>query len=341
MSIHPAHLSLVLASIYCGVGCGDDTITSNSSAHSSDAGESPAADGGKRGAAGSGDNKRDASADAAPHVNELTDTGQPAAPVAEDEQAVKLRFRAQLGDAPFACGSTYAAQGSSKQTISPHDLRLFIQDVALIDAEGHEVPVRLDTREPWQTADVALLDFEDASGECFGNEATNGEITGVVPKGEYRALRFSHGVPDKLNHSDPKTFPPPLLTPGMSWNWLLGLRFVRFEVGTTPGTELDSDAGADPGSFALHIGSTGCAGNQNEGTIQCRKPNRSRVELKDFELGQSEVILDVGPLLRGNDLAQTVECHSGTAVCEPLFKALGVSYATGQPGADQSVFRLE
>jgi hypothetical protein len=126
----------------------------------------------------------------------------------------------------------------------------------------------------------------------------------------------------------------------MSWNWLLGLRFVRFEVGTL-GPESDLDAGVDPGSFSLHVGSTGCAGNQNEGTIKCAKPNRSRIELQGFELGKSEIVLDVSSLLSPSDLSQTIECHSGTEVCDPLFKALGVSYSTGKPSTEQTVFRLE
>jgi uncharacterized repeat protein (TIGR04052 family) len=320
--------------------CADDTTSTEPDAvERSDA----AADGGKKqnaprtgSKADNGHpNARDAAADAALVVK---DAGQPSD---ENLLPVKLRFRAQIGDRPLACGDTYDDQGSTKRTISLRDLRLFVQDVALVDADAREVPVQLDTRDPWQTTDVALLDFEDASGECFGDEATNHEITGVVPRGEYRAVRFSHGVPEQLNHSDPETFPAPLQTPGMSWNWLLGLRFVRFEVGTEPGADLDADGGADPGSFSLHVGSTGCAGNQNAGTIKCAKPNRSRVELKDFELSKSEIVLDVSSLLSASDLTQTIECHSGTEVCNPLFKALGVSYTSGEPATGQTVFRLK
>lgn len=256
--------------------------------------------------------------------------------VAPGEQRVKLRFHARLGDQPFACGDLVEYRG---RTIALRDLRLFVQDVALVDADGREVPVKLDTRDPWQNAEVALLDFENASGECFASEQTNEQITGVVPQGEYRALRFSHGVPEQLNHDDPKTFPAPLRTPGMSWNWLLGLRFVRFEVGEVRSDE--DDAGTTAGILALHVGSTGCAGNQNEGTIQCKKPNRSRVELRDFQLGTSEIVLDVDPILQGSDLTQTIECHSGTNICAPMFKALGVDYETGQPSSDQKVFRLK
>jgi uncharacterized repeat protein (TIGR04052 family) len=336
MSIQPARFSGLLLVALSLAACGDDATDPSTDA---------ATDDNRDAAADSG--KPDAGHDSGPA--ELPDAGdkdaassdKDAAPIGDDEQVVKLRFRAQVGDEPFACGRDYTNQGSSKLTVTPRDLRLFVQDVALLDADGKEVPVKLDKRDPWQTAEVALLDFEDATGECFANEETNREITGVVPKGEYRALRFSHGVPEKLNHSDPEMFPAPLQTPGMSWNWLLGLRFVKIELATQPSATDDLDAGADPGSFSLHVGSTACAGNQNAGTIKCGKPNRSRVELPDFKLGESEIVLDVAPLLRGNDLSQVIECHSGTASCEPLFEALGVSYATGKATEKQSVFRLE
>jgi hypothetical protein len=126
----------------------------------------------------------------------------------------------------------------------------------------------------------------------------------------------------------------------MSWNWLLGLRFVRFEMGTQP-VESDVDAGGDPGSFSLHIGSTSCAGSQSAGTIECGKPNRSRVELKNFDVDKSEVVLDVSELLSGSDLSTTVECHSGTPNCEAMFNALGVDYATGKPRSNPSAYRLK
>jgi hypothetical protein len=37
--------------------------------------------------------------------------------------------------------------------------------VRLIDAQGHEVPLAMNVRSPWQTADVALLDFEDGTAD--------------------------------------------------------------------------------------------------------------------------------------------------------------------------------
>ena len=336
MSIQFARSQRALVATLLLVGCGDDSSPSDASVGAAERLDAAAADSGTPDAGGLG-----GSADAGrpTAMGDAAFDARDARPLDDNEQAVTLRFRAQLGEQPFACGNIYQQPGSTGQSFTLRDLRLFVQDVALVDSAGREVPVQLDDREPWQTPEVALLDFEDGTGECFASVETNREITGVAPKGDYRALRFSHGVPEKLNHSDPQTFPAPLQTPGMSWNWLLGFRFVRFEVGAEAAP--DADAGGGIGSYSLHVGSTGCKGSQNEGTIQCAKPNRSRVELTDFELGKSEIVLDVSPLLSGSDLSQAVECHSGTAVCEPLFEALGVSYATGRPSSAQTVFRLD
>lgn len=270
------------------------------------------------------------------------DAGEPApdaSTAASDRaQAISLRFRALFGDEPFACGESFVVQ-DGEHTVSPRDLRLFVQDVVLIDETGQEVPLLLDERPPWQTAEVALLDFEDASGECFGDEGENHEITGTVPPGKYTGLRFSNGVPETLNHSDPKTYPAPLQTPGMSWSWLLGFRFVKFETITLDVPDQGADAGFIPGGFGLHVGSVGCAGSQNEGTIRCAKPNRNRVQIDDFDPDTNEIVLDLSELLGDSDLSQLVECHSASEPCDAMFRALGIDYATGQPGAGASAYR--
>jgi hypothetical protein len=59
----------------------------------------------------------------------------------------------------------------------PADFRFYIQDLKLIDADGKEAPVKLDSRAPWQSKDLALIDFEDAQGHCHGTAETNTSIT--------------------------------------------------------------------------------------------------------------------------------------------------------------------
>lgn len=54
----------------------------------------------------------------------------------------------------------------------------------------------LDQDGAWQLGDLALLDFEDASGACAnGTAGMNTTLRGTVPEGEYTGLSFTIGVP--------------------------------------------------------------------------------------------------------------------------------------------------
>ncbi len=111
-------------------------------------------------------------------------------------QPVTLKFKAKVGAEDFKCGTTYTNLGSTSDSVAPRDLRFFVQDVMLLDATGRETPLTLDARSPWQTKDVALLDFEDGTGLCAnGNPELNDIVTGTVPAGTYSGLRFTNGVP--------------------------------------------------------------------------------------------------------------------------------------------------
>lgn len=286
------------------------------------------------------------------------------APASEpDASALTLRFVAKIGDQDFACGRTYTGQGSSDARVQPTDLRLFVQDIALVRGDGELVPLRLDDHPPWQTADVALLDFENGEGACLaGNPETNAVITGSVPAGEYRGLVFSNGVPEALNHGDPATLPAPLQAGGTSWGWLLGYKFVITELAQVieaspeaPAADMgssggdagvsDSDAGSSPtglpGFGLLHLGSTACTGNPGTGSVRCARPNRNRIRLDDFQPDQDRVVIDVGAIFSATDLREDAQCHSAGEACAPLFEALGVRLDDGLPAETQRAYRVE
>ncbi|HTV23132.1 MAG TPA: MbnP family protein, partial [Polyangiaceae bacterium] len=86
-------------------------------------------------------------------------------------EPVTLNFAARVGDAPFACGSSYDDVGSTEVTVEPQDFRFFVHDIRLITADATEVPVEIDERSPWQARGTALLDFEDATGACLSGDA--------------------------------------------------------------------------------------------------------------------------------------------------------------------------
>ena len=109
------------------------------------------------------------------------------------EDAVSIRFRAVVGDRELACGRSYAGLGATKSTITPQDFRFYVHNARLVDEAGREVEIDLRQDGKWQLDDVALLDFEDASGACSnGTPETNRGIVGTVTGGgRYRGLRWS------------------------------------------------------------------------------------------------------------------------------------------------------
>jgi uncharacterized repeat protein (TIGR04052 family) len=226
--------------------------------------------------------------------------------------------------------------GSSQVDAEPQDLRFFVSEVRLIEASGREEPVALDVLEPWQTADVALLDFEDGTGLCAsGTPAVNSTLTGKVFPGDYVGIAFSVSVPESINHADPALQPAPLELGSMSWGWLLGYRFLRAEMAPV------GEAGPIPGAGLIHLGSTSCSGNPQAGTVVCTRPNRNEVRLDEFDALTNSVVIDVGALFANTDLAEDSLCHSTGEFCPGPFSSLGIDLADGAPSDGQTAFRVE
>jgi uncharacterized repeat protein (TIGR04052 family) len=245
------------------------------------------------------------------------------------DEPVTIQFAAQVGDAAFACGTSYAGVGSTGVMVEPQDFRFFVHDVRLVTSDGAEVAVELDVRAPWQALGTALLDFEDATGACLsGDAATNTSVTGKVPPGDYTGIAFRVGVPESINHEDPATQPAPLAAGNMAWGWLAGYRFLRAELG------------AEGGGGVFHLGSAACTGDPAAGSVACARPGRASVSLTGLDVATGTIVADVGALFAGSDLTSSTVCHSSGAACAPLFDRLGVSLETGQTAGAQSVFRM-
>ena len=253
-----------------------------------------------------------------------------------DQVSVTIKFEARVGKKAFACGEEYSGIGSKSTTVTPTDLRMFVQDLKLVTAAGKEVPVELDVRKPWQGKGVALLDFEDGSGDCGeGNTETNTKITGKVAKGSYVGVSFSNGVPEKLNHADPTTAADPLGEfASLSWGWLGGYRFTKVDV-------REVTQGDTFGAAMAHIGSTACSGNPQSGTVKCGKPNRNLVQLEDFDPKTNVIVFDLAAVFEQTDLTEMAECHSTGEFCGPMFEAFGVDLKSGKALSKQTVFSVE
>lgn len=287
--------------------CGDDDATSSSVPDSGTA--SPVADTG------------------AP----LVDTGVPA--IDAGPTTLALDFEARVGDQVFSCGQTFPSFGTTTATIAPQDLRFFVSNVRLLRVGGgEEVAVTLATN-AMQNASVALLDFEDKTGQCEdGTTETNHTIAGTVPAGTYDGIAFTVGVPEALNHVNTATAEAPLLGSDMQWGWTAG--FKHMSLGFFPQTTFSD--GGKPTAFYTHIGSTGCSGSPQTGDAAvCTRANRPEVRLTGFDPAKSKVVFDLRALYGGSNVDQNQGgpggCMSGATdpECSPIFDRLGLNDAGG------------
>jgi uncharacterized repeat protein (TIGR04052 family) len=244
-------------------------------------------------------------------------------------EPVSINFAAQVGAEPFACGSSYSDVGTPASGVEPQDFRFFVHDIRLITADASEVPVEIDERAPWQGPGTALLDFEDASGGCLsGDVATNTQVTGHVPPGEYVGIAFRIGVPEGANHGDPAVQPAPLAAGSMTWGWLSGYKFLRAELGS------------EAGGAVLHLGAAACSGDPAAGSVTCSRSNRPEISFAEFDPASDVIVADIAALFADSDLSESILCHSSGAPCGPPFARLGVDLDSGQSAPGQTVFRV-
>ncbi|HEY0615844.1 MAG TPA: MbnP family copper-binding protein [Candidatus Elarobacter sp.] len=242
-------------------------------------------------------------------------------------QHVSIRFAAAAGDAPVACATPLAGLGSRASTILAEDVRFYVSEVRLVAADGRETPVALDEDRAWQSHGVALLSW-CADGRTDVHET----ITGTVPSGDYRGVRFTLGVPDPLNHADATLADAPLNVTGMFWSWQDGYKFLRLDMRIAAGP------GARPTTWLVHLGSTACA-NAN-GTTRCARANRPAVALDRFDWTRNVVVADLRALLASTDVSSHRPDAPMGCMMGDEDDCGGVSAALGLRGGRQTVFRV-
>lgn len=254
---------------------------------------------------------------------------------------ITIRFAAKVRDLPFRCDATFEGVGTSGGQWRPTDFRFYVHDLRVVTAAG-EVPVTLRQDGRWQHESVALLDFEDRSGQCAnGTTDTNAQVVGTLPAGTagpITALRFRLGVPFALNHANSATAPSPLNLSTLWWNWQGGYKFARID------GQVMNAMNPMATDWYIHIGSTGCDGTATGGVTRCAEPNRVEVELAGFDPARNTVVADLGRLLADSDVRVTTGapgCMSGLSdpECPPVLRGFGITVA-GTAGA-QNFFRLE
>ena len=269
-------------------------------------------------------------------------------------QAVSVRFAAQIGGQPFACGRSYAGVGTTRSTITPSDYRFYVSDVALMDEAGRIVPVTLAQDGVWQFENIALLDFENGAGPCRnGTSGMNAEVRGSVPAGRYVGLRFTLGVPFMRNHGDPTVAPSPLNLTAMFWNWQGGYKFVKFDAASSGQPAAvsapDPRGGGNASGFSVHLGSTVCASPSRTAApgAECANPNRVSVVFDRFDPAKHTVVADMGAVLSGANVDVNAPntspgCMSfpGDADCPPVMGALGLAYGGRAAPGPQRLFTV-
>jgi uncharacterized repeat protein (TIGR04052 family) len=237
-----------------------------------------------------------------------------------------IGFEARVGSEPFSCTGVYTL-GTPPSVARPNQLRLFVSDLAVLEANGSATPVVLDENE-WQNDfsaeahSVALLDFDDASGNCrFSDADTHTEITGWVPGNpDFVGLSFRIGVPDVLNHRDAGLAPPPLNRPGLWWSQKDGQVSLRLELDSVNADSHrmpDVDDRTAPGGWQLWLAQTvvaapyprgldpGAALEGVCGDVPCPLEQQPEVVLDAFDVARDRVVLDIGALLQDVDFTRT------------------------------------
>lgn len=259
----------------------------------------------------------------------------PAADASVAPTAVTIPFAAQFGTTPFVCGTPSPDVGTPAATYTATDLRLYIFDVKLIADDGREAKVTLEPN-AFQGNGVALLDFENGCG-TDGTPELHTSITGTVESGSYHRVGFTLGVPADQDHLDLATATAPLDVTGMYWAWLSGYKFLKLD-GTVP-------AGAGVTPFFLHVGASGCPGDNFGGppTGPCLYPNQVAYDLTGFDLASKKIVLDLGAVLATVDLATNTPdtapgCMSepGDPECITVLPRMGINGA-----ANQMLFKIE
>lgn len=254
---------------------------------------------------------------------------------------IVLRFDAVVGDQPFSCSQTYTDIGVTKSSIRLTDVRLYVSRVRLIESDGKETPLALDQDGLWQHQDVALLDFEDATGACAngGTPDLRREIIGRAPAGQYVGVAFDLGLPFEKNHADATNAPSPLNLSRLFWSWNGGYKFARIDLSST---------GQKQG-WMFHLGSSNCTpeGPPHAPAQSCEFINRPEIALKTFSSASDTVVLDLKALFAGANVDVNQEktargCMSSQSdpECGPLFGALGLKFGD-RPVPAQSVFRVK
>ncbi len=247
-----------------------------------------------------------------------SESGSDSSSTGEALQEVTLQFAGRINGVDAACDTDFTGVGTAASDAQVRDFRMYVSNIRLVNGDGDEVELELEQDGVWQFENVALLDFEDGTGLCAdtGNPDLNSTVVGMVPEGDYTGVRFDVGVPSELNHTDPNITDPPLNVLPMTWNWLAGRKFVRFDL-------LVDNFPDDNFGWNTHLGSQGCMNGEKPNPMEpptedCARPQRPAIALDTFDLETNTIVVDAGTLLGDVDVSGNL---AGAPGCMSFFPA--------------------
>ena len=270
---------------------------------------------------------------------------------------ITIDFDAVVGNEKLVCSENGAAKkyilgkASTETTIA--DFRYFVSNIKVNLSDGTTQNLTLTTNDfqyqvPDKATNVAILDFEDKTGNCYVDAETNKSIVGTIPAtlATVTGIEFMVGVPLELNHVQ---FPDSkaLTRTGMAWSWQSGRKFTKLEIqpvnGLSSYNTQTSSFGTPSltGKFTMHLGSTGCTATEQmfkDGNGQeCAQPNRVDLKFTSFNPEIQKIVLDYSKLLTSVDISKNYggaagcmsgltdpECMSTGTVAGSMFKQFGL-----------------
>jgi len=263
-----------------------------------------------------------------------------------DYEDLLIHFDARVGEEVLRCGQNYPGIGASNASVKLQDFRIYLSNIRLLGKDGEETVVQLTPDNLFQGDRVVLLDFENATGNCNGNSATNSVVRGKVPTGDYVGLIFDIGVPADLNHQDTTLASPPLNFSALTWPWRYGYKFTTIDLETSSESGVPLSEHAASG-FSIHLGSVDCGDGSPMTAPEkpCATPNRPSYRLDDFDPVTHIVVFDLAELLANSDVTRNAPespsgCMSGAEDedCVPIMGRLGLSFR-GQESQGQHFVR--
>ena len=246
---------------------------------------------------------------------------------AGDCEEVEIPFSVEFKGSEVRCGRGVAVGMKRDVNLWLADLKFVVSDPAVRTPKGEWRAVEFVPDGEFQSKKQALLDFEDATGECAkgGTTATQAGVRLRVPKNTSGGMRFTLG-----GSRDDEARPRALVELGQAG--LGGPSFLRLVMKDDLEREVK-----------VELRSTGCGGASSLGG-GCERKNHAEVEFERLMLKKEGVVLDIGEFLsrldsRGHPVLITCGGEADSDQCGAVFAALGLDLVSGKPRGNQVAFR--